>query len=207
MATIAQQLTQLAQIKADIKAAIEAKGVTVGDASFDDYATLIASISGGGGSDINKLIDGSIESVSISGITSVRGSAFANCSAITSITIPEGVTSIGGNVFQSTAALATVDLPSTITSIGNSAFSQALKVGTIIIRATNPPTVSSQTFGSSTNSYTGKNATGAKKLYVPYGCSSNYTSATSTTWVTVLLDSSKCNFTIAELDANGNIPT
>lgn len=49
MATIAEQLTQLASIKSDIKDAIEAKGETVGDDAFSTYATHIGNISSGGG--------------------------------------------------------------------------------------------------------------------------------------------------------------
>ena len=50
MSTIAQNLASLAQCKADIKAAIIAKGVSVLDSDpFSDYATKIGQISGGGG--------------------------------------------------------------------------------------------------------------------------------------------------------------
>lgn len=49
MATIAEQLTQLASIKSDIKDAIEAKGETVGDDAFSTYATHIGNIASGGG--------------------------------------------------------------------------------------------------------------------------------------------------------------
>lgn len=50
MSTIAEQLAELAQVKADIKAAIIDKGVAVSDSDpFSDYATKIGQISGGGG--------------------------------------------------------------------------------------------------------------------------------------------------------------
>ena len=44
MATIAENLQTIIDIKADIKTAIENKGVTVGDSSFTDYPTLINNI-------------------------------------------------------------------------------------------------------------------------------------------------------------------
>lgn len=47
MGTIAQKLQAILDSKSDIKDAIEAKGVTVGDAPFDEYADLIGDISGG----------------------------------------------------------------------------------------------------------------------------------------------------------------
>lgn len=46
--TIAEKLSALADCKADIKAAIEAKGVTVGDAPLADYAAKILAIPTGG---------------------------------------------------------------------------------------------------------------------------------------------------------------
>lgn len=50
MGTIAQELTRIQTAKADIKTAIEAKGVTVPSATtIDGYASLIGQISGGGG--------------------------------------------------------------------------------------------------------------------------------------------------------------
>ena len=297
MSTIAQQLAALAQIKADIKAAIEAKGVTVGSVAFDEYADLIASISSGGYSteDIKNLITrgSSLTSFTLpSGITTIGNSAFRACSGLTSITIPSSVTNIATSAFQSCTGLTSITIPSSVTTLGESAFescsnltsvtiasgvtslsnrvfrycskvsslvipdtvttignncfenmgalisitlstnlvsmgqqcfnacgnltsvdipagvsslaanffTNCLKLGTIIVRSTTPPTVVSSTF----NTSTGKNATGERKLYVPYGCSSAYNTSY---WASMLLDSTKCKFTIAELDANGNIPT
>lgn len=47
MGTTAQKLQAILDSKSDIKDAIEAKGVTVGDAPFDEYASKIGEISGG----------------------------------------------------------------------------------------------------------------------------------------------------------------
>lgn len=51
--SIATEIQRLQTAKADIKSAIEEKGVTVGDGTIDTYATLISQITGGGGSDSN----------------------------------------------------------------------------------------------------------------------------------------------------------
>lgn len=49
MGTIAQEIARIQQAKADLKAAIEAKGVTVPtSAKLDDYPDLVEQISGGG---------------------------------------------------------------------------------------------------------------------------------------------------------------
>lgn len=49
MATIAEKLVKINDAKQGIKTAIEAKGVTVGDAPLAEYADKISEISGGGG--------------------------------------------------------------------------------------------------------------------------------------------------------------
>lgn len=49
MGTTIDKINKLSQTKAAIKAAIEAKGVTVGDVKFADYPSKIQAISGGGG--------------------------------------------------------------------------------------------------------------------------------------------------------------
>ena len=57
-------------------------------------------------------------------VTSIGGSAFRECSELTSINIPDGVTSIGGDVFYGCSALETVEISdsSQLISIGGSAF-------------------------------------------------------------------------------------
>ena len=51
--SITSEISRLLSAKADLKSAIEAKGVTVSSsATLDDYDTYVASISGGGGSGV-----------------------------------------------------------------------------------------------------------------------------------------------------------
>lgn len=52
--TLSTEIARLTQAKADIKAAIEAKGVTVGNGTIDTYASKIGEISSGGGSTIEE---------------------------------------------------------------------------------------------------------------------------------------------------------
>ena len=55
------------------------------------------------------------------GVSSITG-AFANLSAITSVTIPDSVTSIGTSAFYNCSGLQTVTIGNGVTSIGNYAF-------------------------------------------------------------------------------------
>ena len=55
-------------------------------------------------------------------VTSIGDSAFANCSYLESITIPDSVTSIGGYAFNGCTSLTSVAIPDSVTNIGEGAF-------------------------------------------------------------------------------------
>jgi hypothetical protein len=55
-------------------------------------------------------------------VTSIGEVAFAHCSGITSITIPDSVTSIGGSAFSFCSGITSITIPDSVTSIGGSAF-------------------------------------------------------------------------------------
>ena len=133
------------------------------------------------------------------GLTSIGGSAlrfcFYNAASTGTVEIPEGVTSISGTyAFGSCLYLTAVTLPSTLTSLNNYTFSNCTRVVTITSNRSTAPTVSSYTFGSNTNSYTGRTSysAGTNKLYVPSGA----TGYNASYWSSVLLDSTKCGFTL-----------
>ena len=56
-------------------------------------------------------------------VNAIGASAFASCSALTSVTIPTSVTSIGGGAFNSCTSLTSIEIPNSVTSIGSGAFS------------------------------------------------------------------------------------
>ncbi len=55
-------------------------------------------------------------------VTSIGDLAFANCSSLTGITIPNSVTSIGPSAFWGCRSLTSIVIPETVTSIGEAAF-------------------------------------------------------------------------------------
>ncbi len=55
-------------------------------------------------------------------VTAIGGSAFKDCTGITSVTIPEGVTNIGSYAFSDCTGLTSVTIPNSVTSIGDRAF-------------------------------------------------------------------------------------
>lgn len=55
-------------------------------------------------------------------VTSIGNVAFAMCSGLTTVTIPNTVTSIGNSAFYGCSGLTSVAIPNSITSIGNYAF-------------------------------------------------------------------------------------
>ena len=55
-------------------------------------------------------------------VTSIGRSAFAYCSSLTSITIPESVINIGSSAFYYCSSLTNITIPKSVTSIGGSAF-------------------------------------------------------------------------------------
>ena len=55
-------------------------------------------------------------------VTSIKSSAFSDCSGLTSIEIPSSVTSIGSWAFSYCSSLTSIDIPDGVTSIGSRAF-------------------------------------------------------------------------------------
>lgn len=158
MATLSENVPQAISDFADIKTAIEAKGVAVPSGTpTSDYDSLIEDIPTGDDSVLISLIERTATSLSIpqgttaigdfafwhyyqllsilipSGVTSIGQAAFHQCSSLTSLTIPNGVTSIGQTAFYLCNNLANLTIPSSITSIGMFAFDACYSLENITI--------------------------------------------------------------------------
>ena len=68
-----------------------------------------------------------------SGITSIGGRVFENCTSLTSITIPNSVTSIGGRAFSDCTSLTSITIPDSVTRIGEFTFSGCESLKSITI--------------------------------------------------------------------------
>lgn len=63
----------------------------------------------------------------------IYSTAFKNCTALTSVTIPDGVTNIGEEAFSGCTSLGNIVIPNSVTSIGGSAFKDCTSLVSITI--------------------------------------------------------------------------
>lgn len=197
---ISDELTRIQTAKADIKASIEAKGVTVpSDALIDTYSDYVNEIQTGGGGgqaeqDLIDLIERDITSITIpdsvtsignyaftkcnkltsinipNSVTSIGQGAFQYCTGLTSITIPDSVTSINVSILQNCTGLTNITIPNSVTYIGNIAFSNCTSLTSVTIQATTPPTLGNANAFNNTNNC---------PIYVPAESVDTYKSATN----------------------------
>ena len=65
--------------------------------------------------------------------TSIGNNAFARCTSLTSVTIPNSVTSIGNHAFETCVSLTSVTIPDSVTSIGDSVFMDCRSLTSVTI--------------------------------------------------------------------------
>jgi len=70
-------------------------------------------------------------------VTSIGSSAFEDCTGLTSVTIPESVTSIGGSAFRGCSGLTSVTIPNSVTSIGEQAFARCSSLTSMKVESGN----------------------------------------------------------------------
>ena len=102
-------------------------GTIPGQKNLSNLAAAIESIQMGSGAE-NKLAQyasGELTEVTardLKDITTINPYAFAFCSGLTSVTIPDSVTTINMGAFYNCTALSTLTIGSGVTSIGEGAF-------------------------------------------------------------------------------------
>ena len=70
-------------------------------------------------------------------VTSIGYGAFAYCTWLTSIEIPNSVTSIGNSAFEGCSSLTSIEIPNSVTSIGINAFANCSSLTSIVVDAGN----------------------------------------------------------------------
>lgn len=141
--SIATDLTRLQTAKADLKTAIEGKGVTVPSATkIDGYADLVDSIQSGGGGDNTKWLNlvartgtsfsdndivtigqnafsfwASLQDMSLPNLTTIASSAFQGCTSIKNFFFPKVTSISGGNAFNNAGATDSVIVLPLITGL------------------------------------------------------------------------------------------
>lgn len=128
-------------------------------------------------------------------VTSLGFSCFNGCSALTSITIPNSVASLGTQCFQYCTALTSITLPNSVTSLDTNCFLGCTALTSIYSLRSTAPRLSANTFGTSTNNYTGRTKynQGVNMLYVPQGATGYDAGA----WLNPLQNATMCGFTIS----------
>ena len=142
---------------------------------------------------LKRLVEGTIESIKVSNVTSIGSNAFRSCRKLTSVNIPNATsignyafydctgltsvsfpnaTSIGSQAFYSCSNLTSVSFPEA-TNIGDSAFYNCSGLTTIYV-GTNTSTVCTL---SNTNAF--NNCTKLTNIYVPASLVDSYKSATN----------------------------
>ena len=111
----------------------------------------------------------SLTSVTIpDSVTTIGVEAFQYCSSLTSVTIPNSVTTIGERAFYGCSSLTSVTIPDSATTIGEGAFYECSCLTSVYCKATTPPVGDYSMFEF--------NAEG-RKIYVPMESVEAYKSA------------------------------
>lgn len=120
--SIATEISRLQTAKADLKTAIEGKGVTVPSATkIDGYADLVDSIeTGGGGEDVFALAaDRTITSIESGFTTLTAARLLENCKSLMSVRFPNWESGSGGFICNGCSALTNVFVPKLKTMAAN----------------------------------------------------------------------------------------
>ena len=88
----------------------------------------------GGDTNTNRVYLNTLQKLYVgNSVTSIRGSAFYNCSSLTSISIPDSVTNIRGNAFYNCFSLTSISIPDGVTEIAYSTFYNCCSLTSVTI--------------------------------------------------------------------------
>lgn len=136
---------------------------TIVDANCDSTSAITSG-------DVSTQFSGTVVSAFIgSCVNTIDGYAFANCSGLTSIVIPNNATTINRRAFQNCSGLTNVTIGDGITEIGYGAFNGCTSLTGITCLAITPPTLGGSAFSNTNNC----------PIYVPANSVSLYQSAWS----------------------------
>ena len=103
-------------------------------------------------------------------VTTMGEHAFANCDALTSVTLSDKLTTIEERAFNGCSQLKNVTIPNSVTTIGNGAFAQCTALKNVNVFWDTPLTISA-------NVFQGIDELDKVKLYVPAGKKGAYQAA------------------------------
>ena len=103
--------------------------VSSGNSTYDSRDNCNAIIE----TSTNTLISGCQNTVIPNSVTSIGGSAFSDCTVLTSVTIPNSVTSIGRFAFSGCTGLLSVSIPNSVTVIDESAFEGCIGLASLTL--------------------------------------------------------------------------
>ena len=89
---------------------------------------------------LNKLLTKTITSATaedMQGVTKIESYTFANCSSLSSLSLPSTLTNIGSYAFESCTGLTSLDIPANTTTIGVNAFINCTGLNTITVDSGN----------------------------------------------------------------------
>lgn len=134
--SIATEITRLQTAKADLKTAIEGKGVTVPSTTkIDGYADLVESIPSGGGGDNEKylsLIARTGTSFEDESVVTTGTRSFGGWTSLVNLSLPN-LQTIGGESFYGSTGITVFHFPKVTTINGANAFNNAGTTTSVIV--------------------------------------------------------------------------
>ena len=120
--------------------------ITINNVDYHVLTGKDVSIAGKDECVVDLIISSTVTAGNTFSVTSIEEEVFAECTNLTSVTIPNSVTSIGYEAFSGCTSLKSVLIPSSVTSIGENAFYGCTKLTKVTCLATTPPEAYSNAF-------------------------------------------------------------